>query len=210
VIRYGRAPILIGIRSVLGAPALLLVALLVLGPAGAATPPRSGAYLYVFPDRALDVYDIGSGRRVEQFSLPDAHAIRGVAAAPRTSTLFLSVGGNGGANGTGSVIAYDLRTNRVRWKRAFTTGTDGLGVTPDGRRLYVLARDARARFNVLAITIDPATGRPVGQPFQVTRFGRPDLLISPDVDQAEMSLSADRLILTMKRVTGSIWMLDGL
>ena len=82
--------------------------------------------------------------------------------------------------------------------------------SPDGRRLYVLARDARARFNVLAITIDPATGTPVGQPVQVTRFDRPDLLILPDVDQAEMSLSADRLILTMKRVTGSIWMLDGL
>jgi len=82
--------------------------------------------------------------------------------------------------------------------------------SPDGRRLYVLARDARARFNVVAITIDPATGTPVGQPMQVTRFDRPDLLISPDVDQAEMSLSADRLILTMKRATGSIWTLDGL
>ena len=76
--------------------------------------------------------------------------------------------------------------------------------------LYVLARDARARFNVLAITIDPVRGTPLGQPLQVTRFDRPDLLISPDVDQAEMSVSAERLILTMKHATGSIWTLDGL
>ena len=82
--------------------------------------------------------------------------------------------------------------------------------SPDGRLLYVLARDARARFNVLAITIDPATGTPIDQPLQVTRFDRPDLLISPDVDQAEMSVSGERLILTMKHATGSVWTLDGL
>jgi hypothetical protein len=44
---------------------------------------------------------------------------------------------------------------------------------------------------------------------QVTRVDRPDLIISPDVDQAEMSLSADRLVLTMKQMSGSVWVLDG-
>jgi Tol biopolymer transport system component len=81
--------------------------------------------------------------------------------------------------------------------------------SPDGRLLYFLARGAGSRFNVWAIRVAPATGMPVGQPIQVTKFDRPDLIISPDVDQAEMSLSADRLVLTMKQMSGSVWILDG-
>src|SRR5690349_16574660 len=96
-------PILHRIRTVFRAPALAVLAVLAAGPAGVAHAPRGGAFLYVFPDRALDVYAVGSGRVVQHIRLPDAHAIHGVAAAPRTSALFLSVGGNGGANGTGAV-----------------------------------------------------------------------------------------------------------
>jgi serine/threonine protein kinase/Tol biopolymer transport system component len=125
------------------------------------------------------------------------------------SFVYVPVNGQGYPR---AAIAPATSPDPSHWRRL----ADGFGFvdkprwSPDGRKVYVLARDARARFNVLAITIDPATGAPVGQPLQVTRFDRPDLLISPDVDQAEMNVSADRLILTMKRATGSIWMLDGL
>lgn len=81
--------------------------------------------------------------------------------------------------------------------------------SPDGRLLYFIARGAGSRFNVWAVRIAPAKGMPIGAPMQVTRFDRPDLIISPDVDQAEMSLSADRLVLTMKQMSGSVWVLDG-
>jgi DNA-binding beta-propeller fold protein YncE len=127
-----------------GLPAFLaLVA--VMAAAGCGTPPRTsaprlstGRYLYVFPDRGLDVYDIAAGHRlVLHLDLPQAHAMRGVAASASTHRLFLSVGGNGGANGNGSVVAIDLLTNRVVWRRSYPTGTDGLAVTPDGSRLYI-------------------------------------------------------------------------
>jgi serine/threonine protein kinase/Tol biopolymer transport system component len=82
--------------------------------------------------------------------------------------------------------------------------------SPDGRLLYFIARGPGSRFNVWATRIAPATGMPIGAPFQITHFDRPDLLISPEIEQAEMSVSASRLVLTMKKVTGSIWLLDGL
>jgi hypothetical protein len=87
---------------------------------------------------------------------------------------------------------------------------DKLRWSPDGRLLYFIARGAGSRFNVWATRIAPATGAPIDAPFQITHFDRPDLLISPEVEQAEMSVSATRLVLTMKKVTGSIWLLDGL
>ena len=98
----------------------------------------TGRYLYVFPDRGLDVYDISAHHRlVLHLDLPQAHAMRGVAAAIPTHRLFVSVGGNGGANGNGSIVAIDLLTNRVVWQRNYPTGTDGLAVTPNGLRLYI-------------------------------------------------------------------------
>jgi DNA-binding beta-propeller fold protein YncE len=86
----------------------------------------------------MDVYDIDAhDRLVLHVDLPQAHAMRGVAAAVSTRRLFLSVGGNGGANGDGSVVSIDLLTSRVLWQRHYSTGTDGIAVTPDGSRLYI-------------------------------------------------------------------------
>src|SRR5258708_16518160 len=65
----------------------------------------TGRYLYVFPDRGLDIYAISAHHQlVLHLDLPQAHAMRGVAAAMPTQRLFLSVGGNGGANGNGSIV----------------------------------------------------------------------------------------------------------
>lgn len=116
----------------------LLAVILVASPSATPTRLTNGRYLYVFPDRGLDVYDISANNRlVLRLDLPQAHAMRGVAAAMPTRRLFLSVGGNGGANGNGSIVAVDLLTNRVVWQRNYPTGTDGLAVTPDGSRLYI-------------------------------------------------------------------------
>jgi DNA-binding beta-propeller fold protein YncE len=118
--------------------AAALAVLFVAAPHTAGHHLEAGRYLYVFPDRGLDVYDIAAHHRlVLHVNLPQAHALRGVAAAISTHRLFLSVGGNGGANGNGSVVAIDLLTNRVVWQRRYDTGTDGLAVTPNGARLYI-------------------------------------------------------------------------
>jgi DNA-binding beta-propeller fold protein YncE len=107
------------------------------------TPNAAGAvglhhYEYVFPDRGIDVYDLDHHfRLVARWSVPVLHSLRGVAASPRTHMLYASVGGNGGSSGTGAVVAYDVVRNRVVWKRAFPTGTDGLACSPDGSTLFV-------------------------------------------------------------------------
>src|SRR6267378_6217828 len=65
---------------------------------------------YIFNDGPVSVYDIDHGfKRVETFTLPGTNrGVRGVAVAPATHKMFVSFGGDGGANGNGSVLAYDL------------------------------------------------------------------------------------------------------
>jgi hypothetical protein len=105
-----------------------------------AAPGAAGfhRYEYVFPDRHIDVYTVGlHPRLVASWLVPQAHGDRGVAVSPRTATLYLSVGGNGGSSGRGSLIAFSLRRNSVLWERAFPTGTDSPALTPDGRQLFL-------------------------------------------------------------------------
>jgi DNA-binding beta-propeller fold protein YncE len=107
----------------------------------AADAPGAGGYHryeYVFPDREIDVFEAQPPfRLVERIHVPELHSLRGVAVSPSTGTLYASIGGNGGSSGNGGLVAYDLLRNRVRWARAFPTGTDSLAVTPDGRTLFV-------------------------------------------------------------------------
>jgi DNA-binding beta-propeller fold protein YncE len=92
----------------------------------------------VIPDRELDVFQTRPPfRLVERVRVPAFHAMRGVAVDARRAIVYASVGGNGGSRGNGAVVAYDLRGNRVLWRHAYDTGTDGLAITPDGRRLFV-------------------------------------------------------------------------
>ena len=55
---------------------------------------------------------------------------------------------------------------------------------------------------------DSAAGRPIGAPFQVTRFDSTRFQISPEVGAAEVGVSAHRLILTIMEQSSNIWMVD--
>jgi serine/threonine protein kinase/Tol biopolymer transport system component len=78
----------------------------------------------------------------------------------------------------------------------------------DGRSLYFLGRRARSYFHLFRLGFDPASGRFVGAPVQLSDFSRPDLEISPEVGTAEVSVTATQVFLTMRSTSGSIWMLD--
>jgi DNA-binding beta-propeller fold protein YncE len=112
-------------------------------PSTAAAPTGSAAagirhYEYVFPDGSIYVYDMDAGHRlVQHVELPMARGIRGVAASPRTHTLYISYGGDGGGNGNGSMLAYDLLAGRVLWQRSYSTGIDSMAISPDGSRIYM-------------------------------------------------------------------------
>lgn len=94
---------------------------------------------YVFDDGEVSVYDMDQGQAlVKTISLPQTSSgIRGVTVAPATHLLFISYGGDGGASGNGSVLAYDLVAEKVAWTVHLNTGVDSGAVSPDGRRLYM-------------------------------------------------------------------------
>ena len=94
---------------------------------------------YVLSYGNVYVYDMDQGYQLlKTISLPETKAgIRGVAVAPSTHLMFISYGGDGGAFGNGSVLAYDLVTEKVAWTVHLNTGIDSGSLSPDGRRLYM-------------------------------------------------------------------------
>jgi dipeptidyl aminopeptidase/acylaminoacyl peptidase len=79
--------------------------------------------------------------------------------------------------------------------------------SPDGKTIYFVSGPG-GFFNVWGIHFDPAAGKPVGQPFQVSRFDRPRLMILRSIPFVDLSLTQDKLVLTMAEESGSIWVLD--
>ncbi len=107
-------------------------------PAGARSTPGILHYLYVFPDQAMYVYDIDRGHRlVQQVALPGVRGIRGVVVSPRTSTLYVSYGEDGGPGTAGSLLAYNLLTGAVTWKRTYSFGIDSMAISRSGSRIYM-------------------------------------------------------------------------
>ena len=163
--------------------------------------PGLHRYEYVFPDRRIDVYDIDhSFRLVASWSVAVAHGYRGIAVSPATAMLYLSVGGNGGSSGHGKLIAYDLRTNRIRWVRAFPTGTDSPAITPDGRRLY-LPTGERTMDDVWYV-VAARTGEVIGE-----LHGGPgphNTIVAPDGRRVYLGPRNSRFLFVADTATGRI------
>ena len=79
--------------------------------------------------------------------------------------------------------------------------------SPDGRTIYFVSGPG-GFFNVWGIHFDPDTGKPIGQPFQVTKFDSPRLMIPRWIPLVGLSLTQDKLVLTMAQESGNIWLLD--
>jgi Tol biopolymer transport system component len=80
----------------------------------------------------------------------------------------------------------------------------------DGKLLYFTSRHSSSFFNLWATRFDPSRGVPIGEPFAVTTFDSPNLMISPYIDRNDLGVSARHVVLPMLNVTGSIWMLEGM
>ena len=105
---------------------------------GRAAPPAVERRLYVTNKTGISVYDIDRGHRlVQTIDLPQTKAIRGVMASPATHMLYISYGGDGGSEGHGSMLRYDLVARRVVWTRSYSTGVDSGAITPNGRTIYL-------------------------------------------------------------------------
>jgi len=80
--------------------------------------------------------------------------------------------------------------------------------SPDGRTIYFVVSRRAGFFNVWGIHFDPGAGKPFGQPFQVSKFESARLMIPQWIPPVGLSLTQDKLVLTMAEESGSIWMLD--
>jgi Tol biopolymer transport system component/DNA-binding winged helix-turn-helix (wHTH) protein len=79
--------------------------------------------------------------------------------------------------------------------------------SPDGRTIYFLSRRG-GFFNVWGIHFDSEKGRPAGEPFRVSAFERPRLMVPQMIPPVALSITKNRLLLTMSKVSGGIWVLD--
>jgi Tol biopolymer transport system component len=79
--------------------------------------------------------------------------------------------------------------------------------SPDGKILYFLS-DRAGFFNLWGIRFDPAKGKPLGEPFRVTSFDSPTMMISRRISKVEISLTEDRLVMPIAQASGNIWVLD--
>ncbi len=107
-------------------------------------------YEYIFPDQDIYVYDEDDGfRLVDKIDLPGVRGIRGVAVSTSEAMLYISFGGDGGPNGNGSMLKYNLLRRTTEWTRRYDTGIDSMAISPDGKRLYMptgeLSRDGIVR-----------------------------------------------------------------
>jgi subtilisin family serine protease len=94
---------------------------------------------YVLLNGSIAVYDMDHAyKQLNTISLPQTEAqVRGVSVAPSSHLMFVMYGGDGGVNGNGSVLAYDLVTQKVVWESHLASGVDSGQVSPDGTKLYI-------------------------------------------------------------------------
>jgi Tol biopolymer transport system component len=79
--------------------------------------------------------------------------------------------------------------------------------SPDGKTIYFIS-GVGGFFNLWGIQFDPSMGKPVGASFRLSAFERPSLMIPRVIGVVALSLSQDKLVLTMQESSGGIWVLN--
>ena len=69
------------------------------------------------------VYDADDGfRLLKRVPLPGVAGVRGVVASPSTHMLYVSYGAYGGPGTTGRLLAYNLLTGVIAYRRSYSRG----------------------------------------------------------------------------------------
>jgi DNA-binding beta-propeller fold protein YncE len=141
-------------------------------------------WLYVVVDGEVSVYDIDNNfALVQQFSIPEAGK-RGTAVAPKQGILYISECGMNNCGGTsGSLIAYDLRRQVVKWIANYSFGVDQLAITPDGKTIY-MPHGEDSTDGTTSI-LDAHDGQPTGSIYTGTNGH--DTVVSLDGTQAYLT-----------------------
>jgi DNA-binding beta-propeller fold protein YncE len=95
-------------------------------------------YEYTFLGSGINVYDMDNGFKLAKtISLPTEAGVRGVVASPVTHMLYVSYGGDGGPNGNGSLLKYDLVADKLVWTKTYSHGIDSMAISPTGKTIYM-------------------------------------------------------------------------
>ena len=120
-----------------------------------------GPVLYVpNGNGVLHAYQEGTWAEVGSWQLPFTGPIRGSDADPARGFLYIAYGGDGGANGTGSLLKWNLLTDRAEWNRSYSFGVDQFAYC--GGRIYMPTGETSADGNKVWEILDPTTGDVVG------------------------------------------------
>ena len=108
------------------------------------------------------------------------------------------------------VIPAGGDTPQKEWKRIAVDHqwADKPRWAPDGKTMYFVSPKPTGYFNVWGVRLNRDMS-PVGEPFQITHFDTPGLMINPEIGYAEMDIAGDRLAVTLRSVSGGIWLLTG-
>jgi serine/threonine protein kinase/Tol biopolymer transport system component len=105
----------------------------------------------------------------------------------------------------GSIHIFTVPASGGEWTR-ITAGKnwdDKPRWAPDGKTIYFIS-DRTGFLNVWGIRFDSGAGKPVGEPFRVTFLENTGQMIELD----ELGIAANRLVVTFKEGSGSIWTLE--
>jgi eukaryotic-like serine/threonine-protein kinase len=121
---------------------------------------------------------------------------------------FVAFPTDGSASEIGVIGASERRPSTWVHVAADHVSPDKPRWSADGKRLYFLSSKGGSFLNLWSVEFDPDRGVPVGQPVQLSHFDSPGFIISPRLTTAELGVSSDRVLLTMRAATGAVWMLD--
>ena len=77
----------------------------------------------------------------------------------------------------------------------------------DGKTLYFLSRQG-GFYDVWGVRFNSAEGKVAGDRFRVTNFASSSLMVPNNMGNVELSITRDKLALSMSQVSGSIWVLN--
>ena len=186
-------------RSLLILPVLLLLATTLVflfrphngAQADPSTVTGTHHYFYTFPNGTMNVYDMDNNfALVQSVSIPTTN-VRGVVFDPQSGMLYFSDGGNGGSNGTGVLIKYNLVTQAVVYKQSYPFGVDSMAITPDGKTIYM--PDGSASTDGTWHIISTATGQVTGS-----------ILTAAGVAPHDTDMSANGQYVYMEGVTSNV------
>jgi len=121
-----------------------------------AAPPDAKSVqrlLYVTDRTGISVYDIDAGHKlVRKIDVPGTGDYKGISASPQLGRLFVT------SYQQDELVSIDLATDKIVWRKKLGKYADSMGITPDGKRLYLPFRD-EADWKV----VDAATGDVLAQ-----------------------------------------------